>query len=192
MHTVPHSCGHVTTLDGAFNGRRPEDSLSITSNEPCDACKPVTYSIYVDGGCSNNQHADKAVGYYSIAIIDSKGIAHAFTIDDVKSSVHDHLPLPEGMKQTNNVAELYAWLIAFDFITEWSERAREKGKKLPEVVVKGDSEYVVNWLNGKNQKAKANTELVSMLRETAKVACGKGRVTFMRVDRSEIVEILGH
>jgi ribonuclease HI len=148
----------------------------------------TTFTLFVDGGCLDNQHKDKAQAYYSIALIGDDGFAHAFTLNGVRSSIHDHLPV--SGKQTSNVAELIAWITAFGYILDWKAAAEAKGKRLPQITVKGDSKYAFDWLTGENKKAKKNVELVQTLKDAYEAV--KDFVQIKRVDRSEIVEVLGH
>ena len=150
----------------------------------------TTYTIWVDGGCKNNGK-ESASAYFSMAIIDGNEFAVPFTLREERSSAHTHA-LPSDIKATNNVAELYAWITALNYVRDWAERAHSAGKTLPNIVVKGDSEYVINFIKGINKKTKTNQALIANLKQLACKIAQLPSVTIEHVDREQVVEVLGH
>jgi len=188
MHTITYTCGHKQFVE-VFDNRRPQDQLEVTSVEPCDACKGVfTYVAYVDGGCGNNQHQELASAYYSAAIIRKDGMAMSFTLEGVKSSVHDHIPV--AGKQTNQVAEVTAMTQILGYIALITKQSKAAGKQMARICIKCDSEYAIKWAVGANKKHKANKQLTEQLSAIAK--CVPEAVQIIWVPREEIEEVLGH
>lgn len=145
------------------------------------------YTVWIDGGCKNNgQQGAKA--YFSAAIEDEKGFCLPFTLMGIKTSAHTHELNVE--KPTNNVAELWAAIYALEYIERWYTVKKEQRAALPEITLKGDSEYVFGFIEGRNKKAKTNQELVKTLINVADRV--RGYVKFERVAREKVVEVLGH
>ena len=130
--------------------------------------------IYVDGGCKGNGGSDPQ-GYASIAVY-YKG----------EKKAYQHWQLTSA--DTNNKAEYGALLIAFEYLKSLAYKMDDK--PLPAVVIKSDSQLVIEQLAGKFKVKKAE---LKPLYEAAKTWLkANPSISLEKVDRSEIVAILGH
>jgi len=121
---------------------------------------------YCDGGVSHNQTPEKRHGYGSFSIFKDgeKLITKNLTFGNI----------------TNNQAEYLALLYTLDYCVK---------EFLPNPVINTDSELLVSQLNGtfktKNEKLK---ELQKKAVDIIKLI----DATVVKVERSKIVEVLGH
>ena len=125
--------------------------------------------IVVDGGCKNNGRKDP-VGYGSFKVFVGS--------QEVRQMKFD---LPDC--QTNNQAELGAWIMALEYIASDPKRLGL------EWTIKGDSALVINALSGKSKIKNAG---LKPLFATAVDLAAKVNYRIQQISGDEVKVILGH
>lgn len=186
-HHLHFTCGHVIDTDYPIDNRRPADQLDVTYGHACPKClceSKAKYLFVVDGGATNNQHADKRRAYFTVALFgDDK--EYEFTLGGVRG-FHYEEEVPAHTGNTNQVAELWAWIEVMGYIEAW-----RKTKPGVDVEVVGDSKYVLDWISGANfrvDKAK-NAEIIKTMLGFYNKA---GKPSAKRVSEEVVKMIIGH
>ena len=152
----------------------------------------TTFTLTVDGGCTNNQVSSKALGYYSMKLVDNEtSREREMLVDGVRQPISRHVLNP-FFRQTNQVAELVVLIKAVNYLLELAARCQASKQALPIITIHTDSKYAHGWAAGVNRKAGVNVELTSELRFVARQLEAYPEFSISRVDRSVIVGVLGH
>ena len=130
----------------------------------------MKYTIYSDGGCSNNQNAELRRAFFSFLIFDLDG-----------NEVEHHTENMPG-HPTNNVAEYEGLLNALRAVKKYNPE---------EVEVFTDSQLVVKQLNGEFKIKNGALKILARQVKDAEADLGC-KLTIKWVSRDEIVKRLVH
>jgi len=140
--------------------------------------------IYTDGGCKNNQVAEKRVAYASFAIYNDS--------HDLMPGERLHVETKSLGNMTNNEAEYWATIIGLtEALSQTNQVQAEK------IILRTDSRLVVNQLGGEFKIKRETLKplykfcvyLIEQLEKRSKSGSG---VEIRWTPREEIVKILGH
>lgn len=146
------------------------------------------YTCYVDGGCSNNGKVGAAAYGSFMVYRNDKDLIH----EDCLFSI---CGLTRAGRATNNMAESISINRALTFFLH-STLAEDPKNKL---VIKSDSELIINQINGYCKTRKQNLKQIASDRQKIfdKIEKKAGRsigdiFVFRKVGRAQIEAVLGH
>ncbi len=148
---------------------------------------PKGIVVLVDGGCLNNQTAEKRHAYGSIAVFhNGQKQRFRFTDEHGKEQKARQVKFEWG-GATNNQAELKTAIAGLGWILEFYRRL---GKMMP-VTLCSDSEMVVNTAKGINKKFRV-PEIAALAGELKAKLDELPLVSVEYVDNGTVKSLLGH